>query len=54
VYLEHFHPLYSVRTSMTDYRVSVQKGKYPHTMIHLPLYAVNQIRKECGDSVEEI
>ena len=55
VYCEHFHPPFSVRTSMADYRTSKKDfADYSHTMINLPLYGVNQIRKECGDSQEDI
>lgn len=52
IYCELFHPNFSVRTSMADYRTSKQIiGKHSCRMINLPLYAINQIRKECDDPV---
>ena len=52
VYGRHFHPEFCVRTSMADYRRSAQTiDDRPYTMINLPLYAINRIGGECGDSV---
>lgn len=52
-YCEHFKPPYSIRTSMSDYRTSGKSlGNCPHTMINIPLYAISQIRKECGEFPE--
>ena len=49
-YCEHFQPPYSIRTSMSDYRISEKGlGNCPHTMINIPLYAISQIKKECGE-----
>ncbi len=53
VYCSHFQPPFSVRTSMADYRTSEHTTENGiHTMINLPLYAINQIRKECNDTEE--
>ena len=50
VYCQQFHPPFSVRTSMSDYRTSEQTvDGHSCTMINLPLYAVSQIRRECGE-----
>jgi hypothetical protein len=38
---------------MADYRTSEHTTENGiHTMINLPLYAINQIRKECNDTEE--
>lgn len=52
VYCSHFHPPFSVRTSMSDYRISERSvdGR-PGTMINLPLYAIDRLRKECGETI---
>ena len=55
VYCEKFHPPFAVRTSMSDYRThSMNAGDFTYTMINLPLYAINQIRSECGDSATDV
>ena len=50
VYCSHFHPPFSVRTSMSDYRTAAWTiDGHSGIMINLPLYAIDRIRKECGD-----
>ena len=53
VYCSHFHPPFSVRTSMSDYRTS-QWTVNGHTcnLIDLPLYAIDRILKECGEDAQ--
>ena len=51
VYGRIFHPPFSVRTSMADYRISSRiLGGQQSTMVNLPLYAISQILRECGNT----
>ncbi len=53
IYREKFQPPYAVRISMSDYRLCADWEDSSHvTMINLPLYAVSQIRRECGEEVD--
>ncbi len=49
-YCEKFAPPYAVRTSMADYRLRSVGTNIPQMkLLNLPLYAISQIRHECGD-----
>ena len=46
------HPPFSVRTSMSDYRISKRSiDGHPSIMINLPLYAIGRILRECGETM---
>lgn len=50
VYCEKFHPPFAIRTSMSDYQAtSMTLGDFTYKLVNLPLYAISQIRHECGD-----
>lgn len=53
VYCGKFQPPFAVRTSLADYRRAPWTiGDFVCTLVNLPLYAVGQIRRECGEASE--